>query len=152
MEITARFPLAQLESPIGMTFPAIILFAHGARDPDWARPFTKIKRAIEAKQPGAAVELAFLEFMEPSLPDAIAKLVKAAYKHITIAPLFMAQGGHLRKDLPKILDALRGDYPGVTLSLLPAIGDVDPIIEAISDWLVSAGARSGVKCETENEK
>jgi len=121
--------------------PAIILFAHGARDREWALPFKKIQRAIVARQPDTAVELAFLEFIEPPLVDAVAKLVKAGHKRIIVAPLFMAQGGHLKHDLPKILDALRADHPGVTIGLLPAVGEVEPILEAISDWVVSAAAR-----------
>jgi sirohydrochlorin cobaltochelatase len=119
---------------------AIILFAHGARDPAWAQPFEKIKGVLEAKRPGTTVELAFLELMQPGLPDAVAKLAGAGHRLITVAPLFMAQGGHLKNDLPKILDALRADYPQTTITLLPAIGDVDPILEAIADWLVGATA------------
>ena len=124
-----------------MPAPAIILFAHGARDPEWAQPFKKIKRALEARRPGVTVELAFLELMEPALPDAVAKLADARHKSITIAPLFMAQGGHLKNDLPKILDALRADYPKTDITLLPAIGDVDAILDSIADWLVSATGR-----------
>lgn len=121
-----------------MTAPAIILFAHGARDPAWADPFRKIKRLLEQKRPGTAVELAFLELMDPPLADCVAKLAKAGHRSITIAPLFMAQGGHLKNDLPKILDALRVDHPGTTINLLPAVGDVDAILAAIADWLVGA--------------
>ena len=121
--------------------PAIILFAHGAREPDWAQPFRKIQRAIKSRRPGAAVELAFLESMEPPLADAIAKLVKAGHRRITVAPLFMAQGGHLKRDLPKILDAIRAEHRGAEITLLPAIGDVDAILVAIAGWLAAAAAR-----------
>jgi sirohydrochlorin cobaltochelatase len=123
-----------------MTSSAIILFAHGARDPEWAQPFRKIQRAIEARQPATTVELAFLEIMEPALADAVAGLVKAGHTRITVAPLFMAQGGHLKNDLPKILDAIRAQHRGSEIMLLPAIGEVDAILDAISDWLVSAAA------------
>ena len=123
-----------------MTSSAIILFAHGAHDPEWAQPFRKIQRAIEARQPGTTVELAFLEIMEPALADAVAGLVKAGHTRITVAPLFMAQGGHLKNDLPKILDAIRAEHWGSEITLLPAIGEVDTILDAISDWLVSAAA------------
>ena len=120
---------------------AIVLFAHGARDPEWAQPFRKIKRALEAKRPGVTVELAFLEIMEPALADAVEKLALAGHTSITIAPLFMAQGGHLKNDLPKILDAIRAEHRGTEITLLPAIGDVDAILDAIAGWLV--GATSG---------
>ncbi len=129
---------------IGPAFPAIVLFAHGSRDPQWAQPFRSIQRLVRAKVPAAAVELAFLENMEPPLQDAIATLVAAGHARIVVAPLFMAQGGHLRHDLPNMLGALRADYPGVAIDLLPAIGDVAPLLEAISSWLVSAVAARGV--------
>ena len=136
----ARVP----ETVNGAAFPAIVLFAHGSRDPQWAQPFRSIQRSIRAKAPGAAVELAFLESMEPPLRDAIAALVAAGHARVVIAPLFMAQGGHLRNDVPNMLGALRADYPEVAIDLLPAIGDVDPLLEAISSWLVSAVAARSV--------
>jgi sirohydrochlorin cobaltochelatase len=117
---------------------AIILFAHGARDPEWAQPFRKIQRAIEDRRPGTTVELAFLEIMEPALADAVASLVRAGHRQITVAPLFMAQGGHLKQDLPKILDAIRAEHRSAEIALLPAIGDVEPILDAIADWLAAA--------------
>jgi sirohydrochlorin cobaltochelatase len=122
-------------------FPAIVLFAHGSRDPQWAQPFRSIQRLVRAKAPAAAVELAFLENMKPPLQEVIATLVAAGHVRIVVAPLFMAQGGHLRTDLPNMLGALRRDYPGVAINLLPAIGDVEPLLEAISEWLVSAVVR-----------
>jgi len=119
---------------------ATILFAHGARDPEWAQPFRRIKELLEAKQPGVTVVLAFLEMMEPSLADAAAQLARAGHTTIMIAPLFMAQGGHLKNDVPKILATIRAAHPGVELTLLPAIGDVDPVLDAIAGWLVGATA------------
>jgi len=120
---------------------AIVLFAHGARDPAWAEPFKRIKCLLQARQPGIAVELAFLEIMQPSLADAIATLARAGHASIAIAPLFMAQGGHLKNDLPKILDEIRARHHGVELKLLPAVGDVEPVLDAIAGWLVGAMAR-----------
>ncbi|MDB5812865.1 MAG: cobalamin biosynthesis protein CbiX [Betaproteobacteria bacterium] len=123
-----------------MAEPAIVLFAHGARDPAWARPFERIKDLLEKKRPGATVELAFLELMEPPLAETVENLARAGHKAITIAPLFMAQGGHLKNDLPKILAALRAEHPATTITLLPAVGDVDSILASIADWLVGATA------------
>lgn len=118
--------------------PALVLFAHGARDPQWAEPFKRIQAAIRARRSGAVVELAFLELMQPVLADAINKLVADGHRRITVAPLFMAQGGHLRNDLPKLLDSIRAAHAGVEISVLPAVGDVETILNAIADWLVGA--------------
>jgi sirohydrochlorin cobaltochelatase len=123
------------------TDPALVLFAHGARDPAWALPFQKIQRAIQSKRAGTVVQLAFLEFMAPTLRDAVIKLGAAGHRRIIVAPLFMSEGGHVKRDVPKLLDDLRGAHPGVAIDLLPAIGDTDEILGAIADWLVSAVTR-----------
>ena len=116
---------------------ALILFAHGARDPEWRLPFDKIQRKIAVRRPDLAVELAFLEIMQPTLPDAVARLSGAGCAHIIVAPMFMAQGGHLKRDLRQMLNGLREHYPAITLEALPAVGDVEPILNAITDWLAN---------------
>ena len=118
---------------------AIVLFAHGSRDEAWALPFREIQRRLKSKQPTqTAVELAFLEIMKPSLEQAVTELVEAGHKRITVAPVFMAQGAHLKRDLSQIIDAVRAEHRSIKIELLPAIGDVDSVLEAISDWLVVA--------------
>lgn len=116
----------------------LVLFAHGARDPEWAEPFRAIAERVAATRPDLAVKLAFLEFQAPALADAITELVAAGHQRIRIAPLFMAQGGHLKNDVPKLLDGIRGSHPSLQLELLPAIGDVAELRGAIADWLVKA--------------
>jgi len=123
---------------LGAPKKALVLFGHGARDPEWAQPFQKIRRAIAAKNPTLTVELAFLELMEPSLPDVIAALAADGHRQITVAPLFIAQGGHLKQDLPKIIDTIRAEQRGVEITLLPALGEVDAVLEPIAAWLAAA--------------
>ncbi len=121
--------------------PALVLFAHGARDPAWALPFQKIQRAIQSKRPGTVVDLAFLEFMTPALGEAVIKLAAEGHRHIIIAPLFMSEGGHVRRDVPKLLAGLRAAQPGVAIDLLPAIGETDEILDAIADCLLAVVRR-----------
>jgi sirohydrochlorin cobaltochelatase len=115
---------------------AIILFAHGARDPEWAAPFKKIQSLIRARLGTTPVELAFLEFMQPDLPTTLAALIQNGHTRISIVPLFMAQGGHLKHDLPRLLDDLRRAHPGVALTLTSPIGEVDAILQAIAAWVI----------------
>jgi sirohydrochlorin cobaltochelatase len=39
----------------------LVLFAHGSRDPEWARPFERIAAILRERLPATAVGLAFLE-------------------------------------------------------------------------------------------
>jgi sirohydrochlorin cobaltochelatase len=121
---------------------AIILFAHGARDPEWARPIEAIKVRIEQRLPGTPVMLAFLEFIRPSLDVAIESLIATGAQRIDVIPVFMAQGGHVKRDVPLILDALRSRHAGITIHLAPAVGEAASIIDAIADWVIQRARQS----------
>jgi sirohydrochlorin cobaltochelatase len=115
----------------------IVLFAHGSRDSEWAEPFRRICQRVQSSRPEYPIELAFLEQMSPSLEEAIASLASQGASAITVFPLFMAQGGHLKQDLPRILDAIRPSFPHVPISLENAVGDVPEILDAIAAWILS---------------
>ena len=122
----------------GSTSTALILFAHGSRDPEWAQPFRRIQAAMRIRRPGATVKLAFLEMMKPTLDAAVSELAACGHARITVAPLFLAQGAHLKNDLARILGAIRADHPQIEIALLPAIGETEAITNAIADWLVAS--------------
>ena len=111
----------------------LILFAHGARDPRWAAPFEAVAERVRAQRPGMPVRLAFLELMSPGLLEAGAQLVAVGCTHITVLPLFLGAGGHVRKDLPLLVDQLRAAHPGTAFALQPPIGEDPRIISAIAD-------------------
>jgi sirohydrochlorin cobaltochelatase len=110
----------------------LLLFAHGARDPRWAEPFEAVAAEARRLRRGQPVELAFLEFMTPQLPQAAASLVAAGCNHIDVVPLFLGAGGHVRRDLPDLLDAVRQRHPGLTLRLHPAVGEQPALIAAMA--------------------
>ena len=110
----------------------LILFAHGARDPRWAEPFAAVAQRLHQMQPALQVRLAFLEFMSPSLADAAAELVQAGCLQITVQPMFLGAGGHVRKDLPQLVDAIRASWPAVTITVVAAIGETDTVLDAMA--------------------
>jgi sirohydrochlorin cobaltochelatase len=114
----------------------IVLFAHGAKDPEWARPFHEIGNRIRSSRPEYPIEVAFLESMSPTLEEAIDALAAEGATAITVFPLFMAQGGHLKQDLPRILEAIRASRPHVPIALESALGDVPEILDAIATWVL----------------
>jgi sirohydrochlorin cobaltochelatase len=118
---------------------AIILFAHGARDPEWARPFVRLKAELEALLPGERVALAYLERTEPSLEACVATLHAAGVRALRIVPVFLGSGGHLKSDLPKMVDALKARHPDLAVAVDAAIGEQPPVIAAIAR-VVAGGA------------
>jgi len=111
---------------------AIILFAHGARDPSWAQPFEAVAERVRALQPQARVRLAFLEFMRPTLTEAGDELAQDGTAEIQVVPMFLGAGGHVRRDLPALLEDLRQRHPSVRWGLRPAIGEAASVVEAMA--------------------
>ncbi len=112
--------------------PAILLLAHGARDPRWAAPFETMAARIAALDPGRTVRLSYLDFIAPDLPTAAARLVREGFERIDIVPLFLGSGGHVRNDVPRLLGELQAQNPSVKWSLHPAIGEVNEVIDAMA--------------------
>ena len=111
---------------------ATILFAHGARDPEWARPVEALRARILANSKTAEVRTAFLEFMTPTLDAAIDALVADGARVITIVPVFLAQGGHVKRELPEMMERARERHPDVELALAGVIGEQVEVIEAMA--------------------
>ena len=111
---------------------ALILFAHGARDPEWANPMRAVQARV-AEQAGAVdVRLAFLEFMAPTLSESIAGLLAGGVRKIVVMPMFIARGGHLKRDLPEMLAALRVAHPDVEFIQGDAIGEHETVVQAMA--------------------
>ncbi|AQV95382.1 cobalamin biosynthesis protein CbiX [Cupriavidus necator] len=122
---------------------ALVLFAHGARDARWREPFDRLRQKVAAALPGCEVRLAFLELMTPVLPDALADLAAHGMSDITVVPVFLGQGGHLRRDLPALLDQCRQAHPGLRIHCATAVGEADAVLDAMAAYCVASLPGSG---------
>ncbi|MBX3643472.1 MAG: CbiX/SirB N-terminal domain-containing protein [Rubrivivax sp.] len=126
-----------------MSARGLILFAHGARDPRWAAPFEAVAARVRRQRPALQLRLAFLELMSPTLPEAGAELCAAGCRHIDVLPMFLGTGGHLRKDLPPMIDQLRQRHPDVRWTLHAAIGEMDTVAQAMAAAAVALSDEDG---------
>jgi sirohydrochlorin cobaltochelatase len=110
----------------------IVLFGHGARDPRWVDTMTAISARMAELSPGTPVESAFLEFMTPDLATAVDTLVARGASAIVVAPVFLAAGGHVLRDLPDRLAAIAVRHPGLTVRVEPALGSLPAVVEAMA--------------------
>jgi sirohydrochlorin cobaltochelatase len=123
--------------------PAIILFAHGARDPRWAEPFLRVAERVRVAAPEVPLEVAYLEHLEPDLAEAARRLVQRGAKAIRVVPLFIGRGGHLRVEVPRLVAAVVAAQPGVAIDLALPAGDDDAVIDALAAFCVRAARGQG---------
>lgn len=118
----------------------IILFGHGARNPEYIEPFRRILAAVERKQPGVPVEIGFLELTQPTLEASIERLVAHGVREIRVVPIFFAPGRHVLKDLPLLLGNAVDRFPGVAFEVADCVGEVETVIEAMANHATSGSA------------
>lgn len=111
---------------------ALILFAHGARDPDWADPMRRVCASLREQAPDRRIELAFLEFMKPELRECAESLVSERFERIVVLPMFIARGGHLKRDVPLLLDELRQRHRQTRFELAATIGEAETVVQAMA--------------------
>jgi len=116
---------------------AIVLFAHGARDPQWSAPFERVLEQVRAQDGHCEVRLAFLEFMSPDLPAAVRELAARGHRAIRIVPLFLGPGGHLRHELPALVATAQREHPDVAFEVVPPAGLDDGVIAALAAYALA---------------
>jgi sirohydrochlorin cobaltochelatase len=112
---------------------AVIVFAHGSRDPLWRLPVEAVAQAIATRQPDVSARCAYLELCGPSLPQAAAELVAAGATDIRVLPLFFGMGKHAREDLPELMEALRLAHPEARFQRLPTAGENAKLLAVLAD-------------------
>lgn len=116
---------------------ALILFGHGARDARWAEPLQRVLAEVKARQPKRPARIAFLEFMSPSLEECVAALRQEGCVRLRVVPMFMAQSGHLTRDLPAQIEVLRQRFPDLQILVSEAVGESPQVVAAMAGFALS---------------
>lgn len=111
---------------------AVILFGHGSRDPLWRRPMEAVAARLQASHPEWGVACAYLELQQPDLAGATAQLVATGATAVTIVPMFLGAGKHVRDDLPALVEALRAGHPGVLFRLQAPVGEDPRVLDLLA--------------------
>ncbi|WP_454874560.1 sirohydrochlorin chelatase [Paraburkholderia xenovorans] len=118
-----------------MAMHGIVLFGHGARDVRWREPFERLAVKLRgAASESGPVVLAFLELMKPDLPTAVSDLVAQGCEVVTVVPVFFGQGGHVRKDLPLVIEKCQALHPSVLIKCAVAVGEDEAVLDAVAEY------------------
>ena len=101
-----------------MSAAPLVLAAHGSRDPASAVTMRRLAAAVGRVWP-APVVAAFLDFDQPSIPDALRSLPAAPAP--VVVPALLTRAYHGRVDLPMVLAST-----DVDTRLSPVLGLADP--------------------------
>ncbi len=131
----------------GRPGPALLLIAHGSRDPRHARTVWRLAARTAALRPGLAVATAFLEHDGPDVERAAAGLAAAGVREVTAVPLLFTRAHHATRDVPAALERAALAHPGTAFRPAGVPGPSPLLTGALEQRLREAGV-SGRRAST----
>lgn len=116
----------------------LLLVAHGSRrasSNDEVRELTAKLR--ERGETFDAIDCAFLELAEPSIPDGIRCLIERGASEVVVLPYFLSAGRHVVEDIPGEIAKVAGDYPDVQIRQAPYLGASEDVISLLLNQAVA---------------
>ncbi|MFD9124747.1 sirohydrochlorin chelatase [Kitasatospora sp. NPDC059571] len=113
--------------------PALVLVAHGSRDPAAGAEIARLLDRLRAARPELDIRLAHLGLNAPLLPDVLDGLSG----RVVLVPLLLSRGYHAKVDIPALLAAA----PQVSGVIAAPLGPHPLLAEALHARLAEAGWR-----------
>ncbi|MBU6225404.1 MAG: CbiX/SirB N-terminal domain-containing protein [Burkholderiales bacterium] len=119
---------------------AIILFAHGSRDPLWHKPIQAVAQRISERDTQVLVRCAYLELTQPDLLHVANELAAIGATSMCVVPLFLGVGKHAREDLPVLIAQVKGAHPTLAVTCQPAVGEQERLLDLLADIALKGDA------------
>ena len=115
-----------------MTQTGYIVFAHGSSVESANEAVRQVAAQMAQRGSLEIVEAAFLEQGKPDLSGAVEQIASRVSR-VVVVPYFLTLGLHLKRDLPKLVEQARAEFPALEFEVTPPL-DGHP---AMADVLVA---------------
>ncbi|MEU9173794.1 sirohydrochlorin chelatase [Streptomyces sp. NPDC048420] len=139
-QLASQLSLVQLDGRRRPEPPALVLVAHGSRDPRTLNTVHKLLDQVREQRPDVPVRLGHIELNEPLLPDTLASLGTA---EAVLVPLLLSRGYHVKRDIPEMAAAAQA-----RTRVAAPLGPHPLLVDTLHARLVEAGWRTRMDDET----
>jgi sirohydrochlorin ferrochelatase len=112
---------------------ALLLIAHGSRQPEANADLHHLVAAMRRHSGYAIVEAAFLELARPTMEEGGAACVAAGAGRVILVPYFLSAGTHVRRDLAALRQCLAERFAGVEFLLAEPLGRHPSLLQIVTD-------------------
>jgi precorrin-8X/cobalt-precorrin-8 methylmutase len=119
----------------------IVLIGHGSPRKDANRidvVGSLLHRIMHPGCRGGCVKVAYLQFAEPGIAEAIDACVREGARKIIVHPFFLSAGMHVTADIPAMLDEARGRHPGVEFVYTEPLGIHEKLAHVVIERIRAA--------------
>ncbi|MGI5375213.1 sirohydrochlorin chelatase [Streptomyces sp. CA-251387] len=135
-QLASQLSLVSLDGRRRPEPPALVVVAHGSRDPRALSTVSALLDKVRELRPTLPVRLGHIELNDPLLPDTLAAL---GDREAILVPLLLSRGYHIKRDIPEM-----AAESGVRARVAGALGPHPLLVEALYARLVEAGWRTGM--------
>ncbi|RMB82871.1 sirohydrochlorin chelatase [Streptomyces shenzhenensis] len=116
--------------------PALVVIAHGSRDPRHAATVHALVRRVRSLRPGLRVATGFLDFDVPSVRGVLESLAAEGVRDVVALPLLLTRAFHAKADVPAVL---RDAPPRLRIRQAEVLGPSPLLLAALERRLRAAG-------------
>lgn len=123
--------------------PAVLVIGHGTRRAAGVAEFHALIEQLRQALPQRTLLAGFLELTDPSLADAMETLRQQGVRRITALPAFLMAAGHIKNDIPFMLNAFQAEHPGLEITLGADLGVHPHLLQVARERIERAEATFG---------
>ncbi|ULT59225.1 sirohydrochlorin chelatase [Neobacillus drentensis] len=112
---------------------AILYIGHGTRSKKGADEARAFIARVSERVDVTIQEISFLELTEPSIQEGFRRCVERGAAEVTVVPLFLLAAGHIKQDIPNVLEDLSVEYPNVLIDVKDPFGVQGKILDAVAE-------------------
>jgi sirohydrochlorin ferrochelatase len=110
---------------------AILLVDHGSQLPEANALIDRIADALRARRPGALVEIAHMELVEPSLAAGLARCAARGAREVVVCPCFLGPGRHTTRDIPQLVAQAGAAHPELHVRVAEPLGFDERLVDVL---------------------
>lgn len=117
---------------------AVLLVGHGSRRKEANEALVTLCELVSGKDRKTIIAHGFLQLADPGLPEALAELDGQGVDEVTVVPVFLYEGVHIKEDIPEILAREAAKRPNMRLVLAPVLGIDERMADIVWDRVQAA--------------
>ena len=115
----------------------VLLVGHGSREESGNAEIRDFVAQWRARQPHWRIEVCFIEFAPPALPDGLLAAARGS-RRVLVLPLILNAAGHVKMEIPVAIEHARAQRPEVDFQYGPHLTACDPILDILQRRLRQA--------------
>lgn len=121
-----------------MSKDVILLIGHGSRNPAGNDEFLVFADKLRARLPKETIVPCFIELADVLIPEGVERAVKLGASRIIAVPVILLAAGHVKVEVPELLEAAREKYPDVEFVYTRNIGVCDATVRMLVERVAEA--------------